>query len=128
MTIKYFEDFHVGPLVTGSMRAVTHESVNEFAESFDRLPLHLDATYASQSMYGGIIASGLQTLCLAASIVVDDVLIKSSMTGGLGMTNVKWLKPVRPGDTLRVNAAVVELADFSRAPPNWPYASVFRRC
>lgn len=116
MTKKFFEDFHLGPIETKTNRTLSRESIERFAQEYDRLPFHLDEESGKASIYKGLIASGLQTLSLAAAMVVDDVLIDSSMTGGLGMTDVSWLKPVRPGDCIRVKATVTEAEPLPKQP------------
>ncbi|MFL6624424.1 MAG: MaoC/PaaZ C-terminal domain-containing protein [Sulfurifustis sp.] len=114
--MKYFEDFRVGTSYRLGQKAVTKESILRFAQEFDRLPFHVDEDAARRSMFGGLIASGLQTLCLAASIIVDDLLIGSEMTGGLGMSDVRWLKPVRPGDAIEVGLVVAETEIMKKQP------------
>jgi acyl dehydratase len=116
MTKKFFEDFHLGPIETKSTRTLSKESIERFAQEYDRLPFHLNEESGKASIYKGLIASGLQTLSLTAAMVVDDILIDSSMTGGLGMTDVRWLKPVRPGDCIRVNATVIETEPLPKQP------------
>lgn len=116
MAKQFFEDFFLGPLETKSTRTLSRESIERFAQEYDRLPFHLDEESGKASIYKGLIASGLQTLSLAAAMVVDDVLIDSSMTGGLGMTDVRWIKPVRPGDCIRVKATIIETEPFPKQP------------
>lgn len=114
--MKYFEDFRVGTSYRLGRKAVTKDSVLRFAQEFDRLPFHVDEDAAQRSMFGGLIASGLQTLCMAASIIVEDLLIGSAMTGGLGMSNVRWLRPVRPGDSIEVGLLVAETEIMRKQP------------
>lgn len=114
--MKYFEDFRIGTSYRLGHKTVTKESILRFAQEFDRLPFHVDEDAAQRSMFGGLIASGLQTLCLAASIIVEDLLIGSAMTGGLGMSNVRWLRPVRPGDAIEVGLVVAETEIMKKQP------------
>ena len=108
MAFKFFEDFSVGDTHNFSGRTVSKDDITRFAGEFDKLPFHLDEESAKRSIFGGLIASGLHTLSLAASIIVDELLIQSSMSGGLGLSEVRWLKPVRPGDSLSLVLTVNE--------------------
>jgi acyl dehydratase len=111
---RYFEDFAVDDTYQFGPRLVTKDAILRFAGEFDRLPFHVDEDAAKDTIYGGLIASGLHTVCVAASIVVDELLLRSSMTGSAGMTDVRWLRPVRPGDELAVNLKVAETEPLRR--------------
>jgi len=113
---RYFEDFAVGDTYTLGGRSIDKDEIIRFAGEFDRLPFHLDEDAAKNTIYGGLIASGLHTVCIAASIIVDELLQGSSMTGSAGMTDVRWLKPVRPGDEISVLLKVVEAEPLPRKP------------
>lgn len=106
--LTYFEDFVVGDTRQLGSRKITHDDITRFAHEFDPLPIHLDAEAAGKSIYKGIIASGLHTVCAVASVVVDEVLTDSTMTGSAGISELKWFKPVRPDDSLFVSFTVVE--------------------
>lgn len=111
-----FEDFTVGDRHRLGSREITHEAIVRFATEFDPLPIHLDEEVAGRSIYQGIIASGLHTVCVVASVVVDEILANSTMTGSAGMTGTKWFKPVRPGDTLAVELEVVAAEPWDGRP------------
>jgi acyl dehydratase len=106
--LLHFED--IGETLTRRLgpRALTLEDSLIFSTKFDRLPIHLDEIAAKESIYGSLIASGLHTLSLTASIVVDEFLIQTAMMGASGMTDVRWFAPVRPPDNLSVRIAVRE--------------------
>jgi acyl dehydratase len=104
----HFEDISDSFVRTLGPRALTLEDSLRFSGEFDRLPIHLDAEAAKQSIYGSLIASGLHTLSLTASIVVDEFLSRTAMTGASGMTDVRWLAPVRPPELLTVRITVRE--------------------
>ncbi len=108
----HFEDFVVGTEYRLGPRRVTSEQIIAFAREFDRLPFHLDPAAAEKSIFKGLIASGLHTLSLAASIAVDELLCTSTMTGGLGISELRWTKPVRPDDELWVSLVVAEVEPF----------------
>lgn len=114
--MRYFEDFLPGTNHQLGSRLMESEAIQRFAREFDRLPFHLDPLAAEQSIFGGLIASGLHTLSVAASIVVDDLLLGSSMTGGMGISQLRWLNPVRPGDHISVEVAIVETEVLSKRP------------
>ena len=112
----HFEDFVVGERRQLGGKEITRDAILRFATEFDPLPIHLDEDAAKRSIYKGLIASGLHTLCVVASIVVDEVLADSTMTGSAGMTDTKWFKPVRAGDTLSVVFTVEEAEPWVGRP------------
>ncbi len=105
--MRFFDDFEVGETKQLGARPMSRESILEFAQKFDRQSFHVDEEAAKQSIYKGLIASGLHTLATAASIVVDEYLVGTATTGGTGMKNVRWHKPVRPGDHVAVQIEIV---------------------
>lgn len=110
--MRYFEEIQLGEIQTLGPRQITLEDSLRFCNEFDRLPVHLDQTHAAQSMYGQLIASGLHTLSLTASIVVDGFLVHTSMTGASGMESVRWHRPVTLPNQLSVRVTVIE-----KSPP-----------
>ncbi|UAW98354.1 hypothetical protein KEM63_16545 [Halopseudomonas nanhaiensis] len=110
--MRYFEDIAPGEVHQLGPRAITLDDSLRFCEEFDRLPFHLDSDQARQSIYGELIASGLHTLSLTASIVVDGFMSQTSMTGASGMRNVRWHRPVTLPNELQVNVTVLD-----KSPP-----------
>jgi acyl dehydratase len=125
----YFEDLTVGDRYEVGEYTVTKDEIITFAEQFDPQPFHTDEEAAKESVFGELVASGLHTLCLSARLFVtefvqsegggsDDANRSSSdgsvsrsglaNMGGLGMDDLRWHEPVRPGDTLRVGIEVAE--------------------
>jgi acyl dehydratase len=98
----YFEDFFPGQDIDLGTRSVTEEEIIEFATRFDPQPFHVDKDAAAQSIYGGVIASGWHTCSMMMRLVVDGLMAKSSSMGSPGLDGVRWLAPVRAGDTLNV--------------------------
>lgn len=98
----YFEDFYIGQEIPLGSRVVTEEDIIAFATQFDPQPFHVDHDGAQESIYGGVIASGWHTCSIMMRMVVDGVLNHSSSMGSPGLERVRWLKPVRGGDTLTV--------------------------
>ena len=105
---RYFNDIAIGEAHDLGPRSITEEDSLRFCQEFDRLPFHLDHEKAKESMFGTLIASGLHTLSLTASIVVDGFLSKTSMTGASGMESVRWHRPVTLPNALSVKVKVVE--------------------
>ena len=113
----YFEDFFVGQELQLGSRLVTEEQIIAFATQFDPQPFHIDHGAAAQSIFGGVVASGWHTCSMMMRIVVDGVLKGSSSMGSPGLDSVRWLKPVRPGDTLSV-AYLTKAVRPSRSKPD----------
>ncbi len=105
-----FEDFHIGDVHEFGRRTVTREEIVEFARQFDPQPFHLDEELARQSIYGGLIASGWHVSALAMRMLVDRMLAQgdSGSMGSPGADELRWLLPVRPGDTLTLRTEVIE--------------------
>lgn len=104
----HFEDIDVGETRMLGPRRLSLQDSLDFSNTFDRLPIHIDPVAAQASMFGGLIASGLHTLSLAASLVVDEFLVRTAMTGASGMTDVCWFKPVYPPQSIWVRLSAVE--------------------
>jgi acyl dehydratase len=98
----YFEDFFEGQEIDLGTRSVTEEEIIEFAAKYDPQPFHVDREAAAASIYGGVIASGWQTCSMMMRLVVDGLMGASSSMGSPGLEGVRWLQPVRAGDTLSV--------------------------
>lgn len=113
----YFEDIEVGKTIEVGTRTVTEEEIIDFARQFDPQSFHMDKEAAAQSMYGGIIASGWHTCGMIMRLMVDGYLRDSSSLGSPGVDEVRWLKPVRGGDTLTVTCRIVD-AQASRSKPD----------
>jgi acyl dehydratase len=104
----YFEDFEVGKTIEIGSRSVTEEEIIAFAKQFDPQPFHVDKAAAEKSIYGGIIASGWHTCGMIMRLMVDEFLLEAASLGSPGVDEVRWLKPVRGGDTLTVTSTVLE--------------------
>jgi len=88
-----------------------------FARDYDPQPFHLDPAAATESIYGGLIASGFQTLALGFRLIWDTGVYAGSSMGSPGFDELRWLKPVRPGDRLHVEAEVIGITP-SRSKPD----------
>jgi acyl dehydratase len=114
---RYFEDYQPGEVHEFGSYTVTADEIVEFAKRYDPQPFHTDPAAAAKSIYGGLIASGWMTGALMMRILVDNFISQASSMGSPGMDELRWLKPVRPGDTLRVRVAVIE-ARRSQSKPD----------
>ena len=117
MNPRYFDDFAVGEKFSTGRAIVTEAMILDFATLYDPQPFHTDATAATKTIYGGLIASGFQTLALGFRLVWDTGIIAASSMGSPGFDELRWLKPVKPGDVIRVDAEVVEKTP-SRSKPD----------
>ncbi len=113
----YFDDFTVGFTFTTASRTLTEDDIVTFARQYDPQPFHIDPVAAATSLYGGIIASGFHTLTTAFALSLETGLWAAASLGSPGMQEVKWIKPVRPGDTLTVRAEVTG-SDPSKTRPD----------
>lgn len=104
----WFEDFPVGMAVEIPGPRLTRESIVEFASRYDPQPFHVDESAGKESMFGGLIASGWHTVSLAMRMICDAYLLEAASLGSPGVNEVRWLKPVRPGDTIRLRMSVIE--------------------
>ena len=104
----YFEDFPPGDVRESPPRTITREEMVEFARQYDPQPFHLDDEAAKKTIYGGLIGSGWLTVSVMMRLLWDTMLKDTVSLGSPGSDEIRWLKPVRPGDTLRVVAEVLE--------------------
>jgi len=114
MTGHSFEEFTLGQVFETEGITLTEAMIIGFAFQYDPQPFHLDAQAASQSPYGGLIASGFQTLALTFRLFRDTGVLTGTGLGEAGGDEMRWLRPVRPGDTLRVKVAVAGLLPSRR--------------
>ena len=104
----YFEDVEPGTVTHCGTTTVTETEIREFAEKFDPLDIHTDPDAAARSRFDGIIASGYHTLSLSVRLLVDAVRSERAVVGGLGVDDVRWHTPVRPGDELAVENEILD--------------------
>jgi acyl dehydratase len=106
--LRYFEDYAVGATNECGSVSVDQASIVAFAKEFDPQPFHADPEAAAAGPFGGLIASGWHTAALVMRLLVDNYLSAEASLGSPGLDEIRWPYPVRPGDTLRVRATVVE--------------------
>lgn len=112
----YYEDFHPGQEIDLGRRTVSEEEIIDFASKFDPQPFHIDREAAAGSIYGGVIASGWHTCSLMMRMVVDGMMGSSSSMGSPGLEKVRWLQPVRAGDTLQVSYLTTQVKPSASKP------------
>ena len=96
----FFEDFHVGRQFATEPVTLSEDEIVAFAQKYDPQPIHVDPAVATTSVYGGLIASGFQTIAVAAGQWLRTGQQVGTGLGGPGLRDIRWLAPVRPGDVL----------------------------
>ena len=114
---RYFEDFTVGDVIELGRRTLSKESIVAFAREFDPQPFHLDEEAARASIYGGLLASGWHTAALMMRMLYDGLIRDTVSLGSPGVDELRWLKPVRPGDTLSCRMTILDCLP-SRSKPD----------
>ena len=108
MGVLYFEDFAIGQMYQSKTYEVTAERIKAFAAEFDPQPFHLDEEAAKHTFFQGLAASGWHTAAIAMKLLVEsDIKIAGGTIGG-GAEDLRWPRPVRPGDVLQLHAEVLE--------------------
>ena len=114
---RFFDDFAIGDKFTTAEHEITEAMILDFARDYDPQPFHIDPVAAKETIYGGLIASGFQTLALGFRLVWDTGALAGSSMGSPGFDELRWLKPVRAGNRLKVEAEVIGVAP-SRSKPD----------
>ena len=117
MTERYLEDLNVGDRFGSGTFEVTEKGIVEFAENFDPQPFHLDLDAAKRSVFRGLAASGWHTAAMSMNLFVTGELRLAGGSIGLSVDALEWPRPVRPGDTLRLQTEIVEVRP-SRSKPD----------
>ncbi|MDO8478440.1 MAG: MaoC family dehydratase [Candidatus Rokubacteria bacterium] len=115
--MRYWDDIKEGEVVELGSRTMEKDRMVAFAREFDPQPFHTDEKAAEASIWGGLIASGWLTGSVLMRIFYDGYLKDTASLGSPGIDELRWLKPVRPGDTLTVRLTVLETA-ASRSKPD----------
>ena len=104
----FFEDLAVGVTKTTGARRITAEEIVDFARRFDPQSFHLDPVAAERSPFGGLVASGFHTAAVMMSLCVEHGVVDQGFLFSPGFDDMRWLKPVRPGDQLHVKSTCLE--------------------
>ena len=119
----YFEDFPVGFRFEHGSRTLTRAAIIDYARQWDPQPFHVDEEAARASPYGGLIASGWHTLGEAFNLILEAVDWSKCSMGSPGIDEVRWLRPVRPGDSLHITGEVLS-ARASASKPDRGFANI----
>jgi acyl dehydratase len=114
--IEWFDDLKVGMRFKSGEATVSKEDIKRFAREFDPQPFHTDEEAAEKTAFKGLAASGWHTAAIAMRLAVDVRPFGPHPLLGAGVDELRWMKPVRPGDTLHLEGEVVELIP-SRTKP-----------
>ena len=112
----YWEDFKVGERIEMGRHTFTEAEIIEFARQFDPQPFHTDPQAAKHSFFGGLIASGWHTCSVGMRLTVESHVNNTRSLGSPGLDNIRWLKPVRPGDTIHYSRVVLESSPSASRP------------
>jgi acyl dehydratase len=116
MDTRYLDDLTSGQRFTSPGLTLTEAEIIDFAWRYDPQPFHLDANAAADSPYGGLIASGFQSLAICFRLFIQSGLLADSSMGSPGIDELRWRAPVRPGDTLHSEIEVLEVRPSSSKP------------
>jgi acyl dehydratase len=105
---RYFEDYEEGSVHEFGSITVEEEEIISFGRRYDPQVFHTDPVEATKTTFGGLVASGWHTAALAMRLIVDHYLSHVSSLGSPGVDELRWLKPVRPGDRLSLRVSIVE--------------------
>jgi acyl dehydratase len=114
---RYFEDYLPGAVYEYGSIGVTEAEIIDFARRYDPQDIHVDPEVAARGNFGGLIASGWQTATIMMRLLVGHFLSKVASLGSPGIDELRWTRPVRPGDVLRIRVTVLE-ATRSRSRPD----------
>ena len=112
----YWEDFFKGQVIDCGMMTISESDILEFASQYDPQRFHISKAEAEHTIFKGLIASGWQTGSFMMRMVCDSFMTNSSSIGSPGLESLKWIKPVRPGDTLRTVVEVLDTRPLNSKP------------
>lgn len=113
---NYFEDFEIGYSQEYGSYFVSEEEIIEFASKYDPQPFHLSDEAGKAMIFGGLCASGWHTGAIAMRMTVDNMPADSAGLGSPGIDELRWIKPVFPGDTLRMKSTVAGKKESKSRP------------
>lgn len=114
---RWFEDYRVGDVMEFGDHLMTETEILDYAHRYDPQPFHTDPEAAKASIFGGLIASGWNTAGVMMRMLIDHSVPRNASMGSPGIDELRWPRPVRPGDRLRVRQTVVEVVP-SRSKPD----------
>ena len=108
MAVQYLEDFAAGTTFRSGSATITVDDIKRFAAEFDPQPFHLDDAAARETVFGGLAASGWHTAAITMKLMVASEFKPAAGIIGVGFDELRWPRPVRPGDQLHVEGEVLE--------------------
>lgn len=114
---RYLDDFTVGEIFKAPGYTLSEGQILDYALTYDPQPFHIDAQAGAESPYGGVIASGFQTLSLCFRMMIQTRVFETVSMGGPGLDEVRFLAPVRPGDTISTELEIHSITP-SRSKPD----------
>jgi acyl dehydratase len=112
--VRYFEDFAAGQTFDLGTRTVNEDEIVAFARDWDPQPFHVDPAAAQDGPFGGLIASGWHSSAILMRLYVDTILHDTAGMGSPGIEELRWLRPVRPGDVLHGRMEILEATPSER--------------
>jgi acyl dehydratase len=112
----FFEDFAVGDTFATAGATLSEAQILDFALDWDPQPFHTDVEAAKASIFGGLVASGFHTLALTCRLLMSSGVLSHCNLGGPALDEIRFPRPVRPGDTLRVTATFEDLRASASKP------------
>lgn len=116
MALTHYEDFEPGIRLSLGPRRITMDEIVAFARQYDPQPMHTDPEAAKESLAGGLIASGWHSCGIVMRMIADGFILASTGQGAPGIEEVRWLRPVRPGDDLTLTVEVLERRPLRSRP------------
>jgi acyl dehydratase len=116
MATLHWEDFAAGQSYELGSREIGRDEIVAFAREYDPQPFHTDEAAANESIYGGLIASGWQTASVYMRLLYDGLIHRTAGMGSPGVDELRWLAPVRPGDTLTARLTIDDVRPSSSKP------------
>ena len=116
MTVRYLEDFAIGQTFGSGRLRIEKQRIETFAAEFDPQPFHLDEQAARNTLFGGLAASGWHTAAVSMRLLVESELKPADGIIGAGFDELRWPRPVRPDDELRVESDVLEVRPSQSRP------------
>jgi acyl dehydratase len=113
---RYFDDFQIGQSFASGTLRVDKEQIKRFASEFDPQPFHVDEVAARSTIFGGLAASGWHTTALTMRLMVSSELKIAGGLVGAGLDELRWPRPVRPGDELHLESEVIAVRPSSSRP------------
>lgn len=114
MSVRHFEDLAVGETHKLAGKTVTKSEIIAFAEKYDPQPFHLDERAAEDSVFGELVASGWHTVCVFNRLLVDGFVRRTANLGGRGADDLRWHRPLRPGNTVSGRVEVLSKTTSDR--------------